>query len=75
MDGYRANARLRGAQSQGPVFGNMRDQHGDWVLASGDLYIELVVTAPVEGVSGRHVLRPNMDDPPESGDGLEGRAE
>lgn len=37
--------------------------------------IGTVVAAGVEGVSDRHVLRPNMADSPESGDGLEVRAE
>lgn len=39
------------------------------------LYIGTVVAAGVEGVSDHHVLRPNTADSPESGDGLEVRAE
>jgi hypothetical protein len=69
-----ASARLRGAQCQDPVFGNMCGQNGQEVLVSGGPDTGLVVTAVVEGVRARHVLHPNMDGSPESGDGPEVQA-
>ena len=75
VEGYRAaSARLHGAQSQNLVFENTRDQHGKGYLASRCLYTGLMVAALVEGANGRHVPHPNMDDSPESGEGLEVQA-